>query len=457
MNNQQTVDESMALKITRRGFLQQTVVTSGALATAWHVNPGPARASNSANEKLNIAAIGTANRAAANITGCASQNIVAVADIDQNFLNAAGSKYKSAKKYRDFRVLLEKEADKIDAVIVATPDHTHAPAAAMALKLGKHTYCEKPLTHTVYEARTLANLAAEKKLVTQMGTQIHAGENYRRVVELVQSGSIGAIKEVHVWVGVNYAGGKLQPAKKPAGVDWNLWQGPAASREYIESTIGGKHETVHPFHWRWFWDYGSGGLGDFGCHYMDLPFWALKLKHPTSIDAKKGPTPKPEATTAGLVVEYKYPARGDLPPVTMTWYDGGEKPEILGRLKEKDGKPLNWGGSGQLFVGETGAIVSNYGAHKVLPFVKDQEIKRPEPFIAKSIGHHNEWIEAIKTGGPTTCNFDYSGALTESVLLGVVSHRSGDALEWDAKNLRVTNSKKAQDMIHKEYRKGWTL
>jgi predicted dehydrogenase len=446
----------MSHKITRRGFLQKSAVAGGSLATAWHVNPGPARASKSPNEKLNIAAIGTANRAAANISGCASQNIVAVADIDLNFLNAAGTKYSGARKYRDFRVLLEKEADKIDAVIVATPDHTHAPAAAMAMRMGKHTYCEKPLTHTVYEARTLANLAAEKKLVTQMGTQIHAGENYRRVVELVQSGSIGAVKEVHVWVATNYAGGKLKPAEKPAHVDWDLWLGPAAKRDYVESTIVGQHQTVHPFHWRWFWDYGSGSLGDFGCHYMDLPFWALKLKYPTSVVAT-GPTPDQEATTAGLVVEYKYPARGDMPPVTMTWYDGGKSPAMLRGLKDTDGKPLNWGGSGQMFVGETGIILSNYGAHKVLPYKSGQEVKRPEPFIAKSIGHHNEWIEAIKTGGTTTCNFDYSGALTESVLLGVAAHRSGSPIEWDAKNLRVTNSKKAQAMIHKEYRKGWTL
>ena len=440
---------------TRRGFLQQTATASAALATAWHVNPGQLKASTSPNEKLNIAAIGTANRAAANISGCASQNIVAVADVDANFLDAAGKKYPGSRKYKDFRVLLEKEADKIDAVVVATPDHTHAPAAAMAMRLGKHTYCEKPLTHTVFEARKLAELAAENKLVTQMGSQIHAGENYRRVVELVQSGAIGAVKDVHVWVGVNYAGGQLKKAKQPAHVDWDLWLGPTAKRDYVESTIQGKHQTVHPFHWRWFWDYGNGGLGDFGCHYMDLVHWALDLRNPTRIDAT-GPELDSDATTAGLVVKYKYPARGKLPAVNMTWYDGGKKPKILSRLKDTDGKPLNWGG-GQLFLGETGAIVSNYGAHKVLPFATGDKVKTPEPFIPKSMGHHNEWINAIKTGGKTTCNFDYSGALTESVLLGVVSYRSGEALDWDSKNLKVTNSPQAQSMIHKEYRKGWTL
>jgi predicted dehydrogenase len=351
--------------------------------------------------------------------------------------------------------MLEREDNNIDAVIVASPDHTHAPAAAMALRLGKHTYCEKPLTHTVYEARKLAELAAEKELVTQMGTQIHAGDNYRRVVELVESGTIGPIRECHVWVGVNYAGGKLMKKENPAGVDWDLWLGPAPKRDYVECAINGKHETVHPFHWRWFWDYGSGGLGDFGCHYMDLAHWALKLRHPTSVTAI-GPDRDNEATTAGLVVKYEYPARGDLPPVKLTWYDGGRKPEVLSTFKDSDGKPLDWD-SGQLFIGQHGAIVSNYGAHLLLPADRADSFQRPEPYIPSSIGHHKEWIEAIKSGGPTTCNFDYSGALTEAVLLGVVSYRSGEAIQWDATNLHVTNSPGAQQMIHKDYRQGWTL
>ncbi len=445
----------MANDLSRRGFLGQGLLVGGTLVAGWHVNPQPARASNSALEKLNIGAIGTGNRAAANIGACASQHIIALADVDANFLDAAGAKYKNARKYRDFRDMLEREGDKLDAVIVATPDHTHAPAAAMALRMGKHTYCEKPLTHAVSEARKLAELAAEKKLVTQMGTQIHAGDNYRRVVELIESGTIGAVRECHVWVGVNYTGGKLVKRNKPASVDWDLWLGPAPKREYVESTIDGKHETVHPYHWRWFWDYGSGGLGDFGCHYMDLAHWALKLRHPTSI-AATGPKPDEEAATSGLVVRYKYSARGELPPVDLTWYDGGRKPPMLSSFQGKDGKPLDWD-SGQLFIGQHGAIISNYGDHLLLPVDGAHDFRRPKPYIANSIGHHNEWIDAIKTGGKTTCNFDYSGALTEAVLLGVVSYRSGEALDWDAQHLRVRNSMKAQQMIHREYRQGWTM
>lgn len=446
----------MTNRYNRRDFLGQSLVVGGTLAAGMHVNPSTVFASNSSTEKLNIAAIGTVNRAGADIAGCASENIVALADVDTNHLGKAGGTYKRARKYRDFRVMLEKEADKIDAVIVGTPDHTHAPAAAMALRMGKHVYCEKPLTHTVYEARTLSNLAKQKNLVTQMGSQIHAGDNYRRVVELVQTGTVGKISEVHVWVGVKYDGGRLLTDKpKPASVDWDLWLGPSPKRTYVEATINGKHETVHPFHWRWFWDYGTGGLGDFGCHYMDLPHWALKLKHPTSI-AATGPKVLLDATTAGIVVQYEYPARGDMPPVTMHWYDGGRQPKIASTLKDKNGNPLNWG-SGQLFVGEKGMILSNYGSHLLLPADKAADFKRPDPFIPKSIGHHKEWINAIKTGGTTTCNFDYSGALTEAVLLGIVSYRSGQKLKWDAKNLKVTNAPAAQQLIHKEYRKGWTL
>jgi predicted dehydrogenase len=318
----------------------------------------------------------------------------------------------------------------------------------MALRLGKHVYCEKPLTHTVFEARTLAELAKEKKLTTQMGTQIHAGDNYRRVVELVQAGAIGPIREVHVWVDVNYSGAKFTTGTPtPPGLDWDLWLGPATLRPYSEG--------CHPFNWRRFWDYGTGGLGDFGCHYMDLVHWALDLRAPTKVSAQ-GPEVDSVSTPPWVIVAYEYPARAKLPPVKLTWYDGGKRPEVLSSLKRKDGAPLDFR-SGQLFVGEQGMIVSDYGRHLLLPEEKFADYKRPEPTIPSSIGHHQEWLQAIRTGGVTTCNFDYSGALTEAVMLGVVSYRSGQALEWDAAKLKVTNAPESQQFVHKEYRKGWTL
>ena len=445
----------MNQQLGRREFLRRS--SAAAVALSSQAPLLSAVGSRSALDKLNIASIGVHNRAAANLKGVATENIVALADIDRDLLEAAGEKYPNARRYRDYRVMLEKEAENLDAVVVSTPDHSHAPAASMAMKLKKHVYCEKPLAHTIYEARTLAELAAREGLVTQMGTQIHAEENYRLVVELVQSGAIGDVKEVHVWVGVDYSGRRLTTGgQQPSHVDWDLWLGPSPSRPYCESVKeDGSVIGVHPFNWRWFWDYGTGSLGDFACHWMDLPHWALKLMHPSRISAA-GPPPLLESTSSGLVVTYEYPAREDMPPVTLKWYDGGKKPEILATLKDAKGEPLDRK-SGQLFVGSEGMILSNYSEHMLLPVEKFAGFKPPDPFIPRSIGHHQEWIQAIKSGGSTTCNFDYSGALTEAVLLGVVSYRSGQTLEWDAPSLRVTNSAAAQQLIHKDYRKGWTL
>lgn len=442
----------MPRSTSRRDFLKQSAL-AGTMGVGFHSFQTNAQASNSANEKLNIAAVGATGRAASDISGVATQNIVAIADPDRNLLDKGSVRYPYARKYRDYRVMLEKEADRIDAVVIGTPDHSHAPSAAMALRLGKHVYCEKPLTHTVYEARVLTNLAKANNLVTQVGTQIHAMDNYRRVVELVETGAVGEIKEVHVWAGAKYTDGKFTTGTPaPDHLDWDLWLGPAPQRSYSEG--------VHPFHWRRFWDYGTGALGDFGCHYMDLAHWALQLKHPTRISAQ-GPPLDPVSTPAWNIVDYDYPARGNLPPVKLTWYDSGRQPQILESLNKQSpldqtGKKMGVG-SGQLFIGSAGMILSNYSQHCLMPQERFAGFKRPEPYIPQSLGHHAEWLHAIKTGGETTCNFDYSGALTEAVLLGTVAYRSGETLEWDAENVKVLNSEKAQQFVHKEYRKGWVL
>jgi predicted dehydrogenase len=420
------------------------------LALGVHAWPLPAAESNSPNAKLNIAAIGTGNRARGDIEGVAGENIVALCDVDEQFLEKAAQSFPRAKRYSDFRILLDKEAKNIDAVVVGTPDHTHAPASAAALRLGKHVYCEKPLTHTVYEARKLAELAQENKCVTQMGTQIHAGENYRQVVELIQAGAIGKVSEVHVWVTAQYSGGRFTTgAQAPSHVNWDLWLGPAKERPYSEG--------IHPFNWRRFWDYGTGALGDFGCHYMDLPHWALDLRRPTRCRAE-GPPVDEVSTPEWCIAYFDYPARGEAPSVKLTWYDSGKQPRILATLRRKDGKPLaDQFRSGQLFIGEKGMLISDYGKHVLLPEEKFEGYQRPEATLPRSIGHHREWIEACKTGGPTTCNFDYSGALTEAVLLGVVAYRCGQEFEWDAENLKAKNAPEADRFIHKEYRKGWML
>jgi predicted dehydrogenase len=436
---------------SRRQFLSASAAAASALSLGAYVNPAAAQPSKSPNEKLRIAGVGTTNRAGADLQGLASEDIVALADVDDNNMNRGSAPYPNVRQYRDFRIMLEKEAQNIDAVMVGTADHTHAPAAAMALRLGKHVYCEKPLTHTVYEARTLANLAKEKKLVTQMGTQIHATDNYRRVVELIQGGAIGKVTECHVWVmpAHVYSGGKFTTGTSaPANLDWDLWLGPAPQRPYSEG--------VHPFDWRKFWDYGTGVLGDFGCHYMDLVHWALDLRAPTTIEAE-GPPLDPISCPAWCVVRYEYPANDKRPPVKLTWYDSGKQPELAQTLKIS-GKPLGEVyKSGQLFVGTEGMLVSNYSKYQLLPEEKFANYKRPPETIAKSIGHHKEFIEAIKGNGKTLCNFDYSGALTEAVLLGTIAYRSGQKIQWDAANLKVTNSPAAQQLVHKEYRKGWTL
>jgi predicted dehydrogenase len=396
------------------------------------------------SEKLNIAGIGVGGQGAWNIGECASQNVVALCDVDERRAAGSAKRFPQAKIYRDFRKLLTEMDKQIDAVVVATPDHTHAPAAVMAMKMGKHCYCEKPLAHTVFEVRTMIEVAKKNKLATQMGTQIHAGGNYRRVVELVQSGAIGAIKEVHVWHPVGYGGGdrpKDTPPVPPE-LDWDLWLGPAPVRPY--------HPVYCPGSWRSWWDFGSGGLGDFGCHYMDLPFWALKLRHPTTVETT-GPAVHPERTSPGLIVRYEFPAREQLPPVTMTWYDGGKRPPFLAERKVPE-----WGAA-VLFLGDKGMLIADYGQHKLLPEAQYAGFQRPAPFIPESIGHHAEWFQACKTGSPTTCNFDYSGTLAEAVLLGNVAHRVGKKLQWDAVNLKAVGCPEADRYIHKSYREGWKL
>jgi predicted dehydrogenase len=337
--------------------------------------------------------------------------------------------------------MLEQMVHQIDAVVVATPDHIHAPASLMALRLGKHVYCEKPLTHSVYEARTVAETATRAGLATQLGTQIHAGSNYRRVVEIVRSGAIGAVTEVHTWAGREWGGGNRpkETPPVPPSIHWDLWLGPAPERPY--------HPTYLPANWRKWWDFGGGNIADMACHHMDLPFWALELRHPRTIQAE-GPTLHPETCPLGLVVHYEFPARGDRPAVQLHWYDGDRIPAEIHGIKTS--------GGGNLFVGSRGLLAADYDSYKLYPAAQFADFKPPAPTIAESIGHHKEWVHACKTGSPTTCNFDYSGALTEAVLLGNVAYRTGQKLEWDPTSLRATNCPEAEQFLRREYRKGWT-
>jgi predicted dehydrogenase len=430
----------MHARRNRRDFLKQSGLTGLLLAGAG-VHSSRVRAeSESPNEKLNLGMIGTSNQARFTIDNVKKENIVALCDIDDHYLGKAGDEFPQAKKYNDFRKLLEQPG--LDAVAVCTPDHIHAPATVTALRLGKHVYCEKPLTHNVWEARLVAVTAANSKLATQMGTQIHAGDNYRRVVEIIQSGAIGAVREVHTWAGRSWGGGnrpKDTPAI-PSHLHWDLWLGPAPERPY--------HPTYLPANWRKWWDFGGGNIADMACHHMDLPFWALRLRAPLTIEAECPPV-HPETCPLGLMVRYDFPARGDMPAVKLTWYDGDKIPAQI------HGLPT--GGGGNLFVGDRGLLWADYGSWHLHPAGDFADFKPPEPTIPRSIGHHAEWIAACKTGSATTCNFDYAGALTEAVLLGNVAYRCGQRLEWNGSSLKTTNCPAAEQVLQREYRKGWEL
>ncbi len=438
----------MDLNLTRRSFLACSSLVAGAALAV----PRLALTQGSSNSKVNVGFVGVANRAGDNLNEISrltdAVNVVALCDVDEKYLAAAKQKHPGARTYSDFRRLVDQKD--IDAIVVSTPDHIHAVACAAALRTGRHVYCEKPLTRTVSEARAIADLAREHRRVTQLGTQIHATANYRRVVELIQSKAIGPVREVHVWVAASY-GGMERPTDTPPippGFDWDLWLGPVEYRPY--------HPEYAPFKWRNWWAFGGGSLADFGCHFMDLPHWALALRHPTSAEPVDGPPVHAESTPPWAIVRYQHPARpiagGEtLPPVTLTWYHGGKQPTFLSE------EQAQYFRSGVMFIGERGRLLADYTRRQLLPEKDFAEFKPPAPTIPDSIGHHKEWIEAIRSGGSTTCNFDYSGALTEAALLGNVAYRAGRKIEWDAQRLLAVNHREAEVFVHHRYREGWAL
>jgi len=427
----------MSLRINRRRLLETSALMGASVLLTRNSKAAPPR---SVNEKLNIGVIGIANQGAYNLESVQSENIVALCDVDDNYLAATAQRFPRAVTYNDYRKMLERKD--LDAVVIATPDHTHAPATLAALETGRHVYCEKPLTHTVVEARRVAEAAKKYKRVTQMGTQIHASNNYRRVVELIQSGAIGAVTEAHAWVGRVWSGEEIPAVSPPvpANLHWNLWLGSAPTRPY--------QPLYAPANWRGYWAFGGGTLGDMGCHHVDLLFWALDLRYPSAISAE-GPPVHPEITPKWLIAHYDFPARGKKPPVKLTWYHGEKRPPQFA-----EGTLPQWG-DGTLFVGEKGMLLADYDRHLLLPEKDFTGFVPPPHTIPDSIGHHAEWIQACKTGGLTTCRFDYSGALTETILLGNVAYRTGKKLEWDAKNLKAKNAPEASQFLYPTYRSNW--
>ena len=433
--------------LDRRAFLKHSSALAGAAALTGGVfSQVAAQPSSSPNERVRLGFVGSANQARFSIGEIdkLGQEFVAFCDIDDNYLERAKADYPEASTYNDFREMIPAEADNIDAVVVAIADHSHALASLTAIQHGKHVYCEKPLTHTVEEARILAEAAAAQGVATQMGTQIHAGDNYRRVVEIIQSGAIGDVTEVHVWVGKAWGLEEMPEGASqapPAEVHWDLWLGGATERPYFPG-------RYHPGQWRRWWDFGGGTLGDMGCHYIDLPFWALKLRHPTKCWAE-GPEPHADFCPVGMKAHYEFPAREGMAACRMTWYDGNLIPsEVAGQRVP---------GAGVMFIGEGGMMYADYNTYRLFPSADFAGYEPPPQTIPASIGHHAEWLQACRDGSPTTCNFDYSGALSESVLLGNVAYRTGEILEWDAATLTATNCPAADKYIRKEYRDGWAV
>jgi predicted dehydrogenase len=456
----------MTTRITVSRRTAVTTLSAGLAGLAGGVFSGLApRRAFAANDLLQIACIGVANRGAVNIGGVAAvpgTKIVALCDIDDTFTarqtrpqivkvkegdneveREKPARFPDVRTYIDYRELIDKEAGAVDAVVVSTADHHHAPATIRALRKKMHVYCEKPLAHTVAEARLIAEEATKAGVATQLGTQIHAGDNYRRVVEIIRAGTIGPVENVHVWVGKAWGGGRRPEGGEapPATLHWDLWLGPAAERPYVAG-------AYHPASWRRFWDFGNGTLGDMGCHFMDLPFWALDLKYPAAC-AAEGTAVDPETCSAGLVVRYEFPARGDQPPVKLTWYDGNRIPtEVAGQKVP---------GNGVMFVGRDGMLFADYGSYRLFPAEKFAGFTPPPQSIPKSIGHYAEWVAACREGTPTTCDFGYAGPLSETVLLGAVAYRTGTRLEWDAAALTATTCPEADRFIRKPYRPGWEV
>ena len=415
-----------------------------------------------ANEKLNIASIGAGGKAAGDIGEVASENIVALCDVDQNRASGSFNRFPKAKRFVDYRRMLDELDCEIDAVIVATPDHHHFHASMAAIRQGKHVYCEKPLTHSVWEARTLTEAARKAGVATQMGNQAQAADETRRVQEFVMDNAVGPIREAHIWTDRPSRGlfaeywpqGINRPSetpKTPDTLDWDLWIGPAPMRPY--------NPAYAPFAWRGWWDFGTGALGDIACHYMDPVFRALKLGAPKSVEAASTRV-NTETFPLGSMITYQFPERGAMPPVELVWYDGGLRPARPPVAVDGD----LMGDNGLLLVGEKGFLFTDWTTWRIYPNRLAKEYGEPPKKLDRSIGHHKEWIQACKGGPAAGSNFDWAGPLTEAVLLGNVALRAQlrepltkARLEWDSKSLSFTNLPEANAFLRRDYRAGWEV
>jgi len=480
MSSHNKTGKSENARISRRSFIGG----AAAAATSFAVVPRyvMGRSGYTApSEKLNIAIIGTGGQGTQNIKGLLGHSdiqVMAICDVNEQsdysrFYyggtagrkpaaeliekhyagNKATAEYKGCTRYIDFRQMLEKEKA-IDAVLVATPDHIHAVATMAAIRHGKHVYCEKPLTHSIYETRRITEAARQARVATQMGNQGHSGEGIRLTVEWIRDGAIGDVREVHSWshTGGDWAVGlTARPTETPpvpSGLDWDLWLGPVKRRPY--------HPAYAPYNWRGWWDFGTGANGDMACHNMDPAFWALDLGHPVSVEGSSSGI-NSETTPLKSTIHYEFPARKGQPAVKVTWYGGGLMPPRPEELEP--GRELTGGGNGILFVGDKGKIMCpGWGGNpRIIPEEKMKAYKLPPKTIPRVAGHHRDWIDACRGGKPASSNFDYAGPMTEVILLGNVALRTGKKLTWDGANMKATNAPEADEYIRPEYLNGWTL
>ena len=481
--------------MSRRQFLYCSALAAGATALTGCAALPPRRLS--ASDKLNIGVIGTGGKGASDTSCCAGENIVALCDVDEKIAAGPRKRYPNARFYKDFRRMLEQEKS-LDAVIVATPDHTHAVAAATAMRMGKHVYCQKPLTHSIYEARLLRKLAKEYKVSTQMGNQGSAENGLRRAVEIIQAGLIGPVRQVYVWTNrpIWPQGMDRPPGSDPvpASLDRDAWIGPAPMRpnkaEWPDKPAGagghGRRSVYHPFMWHGWQDFGTGALGDMACHTANMPFRALKLEYPTEIEATSSAMNQ-ESYPLKSTIRFEFPSRDSLPPVTFWWYEGGNSKPDHPYDHDGSNKPPKHvladvenmmdriPGSGCLLIGDNGKLFSpdDNGAQFFIKLKGEKELSDgrsheavraiPQTIPRNAFRgdadqrHHLEWIAACKGGPPGYSDFDIAACLTEIILLGCVALRVGKKIEWDGPNMVAKNAPEAAQFIRRKYRKGWEL
>lgn len=426
----------------------------------------------SPNEKINIASIGAGGKASSDIQSCKSQNIIALADPDWTYRDVMRTfeTFPDAQKFKDYREMLDKVENQIDACIVTTPDHHHAYAALQAIKRGKHVYVQKPLTHNVMEAEVLIQAARKYGVATQMGNQGHSGEGVRRTCEMVWAGLIGDVTEVHAWTNRPiWPQGISEPLPEeavPEDMAWDLWLGPAPYRPY--------NKGYAPFNWRGWKDCGTGSLGDMACHILDPANWALQLTNPSSVECIKIDGANDQTYPNNAIVRFEFPARGSFPELTLYWYDGGQLPERPAGLSDEDilgdiergrrgggnGAPRPTGSNGSFFKGTKGIITQGtYGENpRLLPNSMMDGLEQPEQFLTRSPGHYNDWIRACKGGSPACSNFDYSGPFAQWIVMACIAYRfPNQKLIWDPSKMAFTNHKEANNFVSREYRKGWEV